>query len=368
MSYPLRAQYHNLRKAIGRGLDSFWPSIPLDEIAETLHRDTRPPYDFGLPDPLPAQARDFLQGWRTRSDLEAIYRLTVPCTIDPKMGIIFAGKRVVWGSSDQPGRERNPRYFSHLKRPHRRLKQAISLHHIHGDNYCHFYLYVVNRALASQKADLPPDIPFLVGEVTARTSAFRQAVDLGLFGEREVIVQSRKEVIGVDECFLVRGFAMHTPYFDEICLRLGLDPEPDDGPPLLLTRDQTAANARLYRNQAELNNLVSTFGFESVDPGQLPLLEQARLFSRTPMIVSPHGAGLINLIFRQKKPCHLVELFNPDMGSGHYYQIARARGFDYTSQMTLKPEGRNFTASTEVDLVALRSVFASGYRSVTDSP
>lgn len=332
-----------------------WPSLPFLDQVEILHQEHRPPYDFGLPTPLPDQARVFLSQWQTRSDLEAIYKVKEPCTIDPKMGIVFSNKKVLWGSSDLPYRERNPKFLSHLKKPDRYLEKAISLHHVHGDNYFHFFMFVVCKVMACRTFGLPDSIPFLVNEQTANTPFFKQAISLGLFGNHEIVVQPRKKVFGVEECYLVRTFAVHAPYFDQICEAMGLEEDPADGPPILLVRDETAPNGRTYRNQAELSNFAKDRGFQVFDPGQLPIIDQARIFNRSPLIISPHGAGLTNIIFRRKKPSHLIELFNPGMGSGHYYLIAMEKGFHYASQMTINPVGTSFTANTEVDLSALKA-------------
>jgi hypothetical protein len=358
MSYPLRDEFHKLRKAFARSRDRLWPQSSFEDLTTGLVDRTTPPYADPGPAFLPDQAREFLERWSRVSDREAILRLNVPCTVDPKMGILFVRGRVLWGSSDIPDRERNPRFFSHLRQVKRRLPAAILLHHFHGDNYFHFFLYVLSKACVAEMHGLPEDIPFLVPEKTAGTSFFRQALDLGVFGSRKVIVQGRKETVAVDQAYVVRAFFCHKPYFDWMCDRFGIPEPTGTGRRIFVLRGQNAANGRMFRNQEAVDALARRHGFDLVDPSTLSLKEQASLFSQASVIAGAHGAGLTNIIFRRSPPCRIIELFSPEMGSPHYYMLAKELGFDYVSLMTINPEGRAFTASTEVDIAELDRVFS----------
>lgn len=353
-SYPLRDQYHAFRKALVRGLDRGWPKAELGAFLEPLHLATKAPYADEEPDILPDQARDFLAEWRKTQDVEALYSVRQPCTVDPKMGILFHEGRVLWGSSDQPLRERSPRFLSHLKSGHRTLASAILLHHVHGDNYFHFLLYVMSRVELVDRLGLPKDIPFLVPERTAATSFFKRAKELGAFGAREIVVQGKKEVVHVEKPYLVRAFFCQCRVFDWLADKLGASAPLDDAAPLFVVRRANAANGRTFRNQAEMDDVARSFGFETIDPGDHLLEKQVEIFQNAPIVAGPHGAGLTNILFRRKKPGGLVEIFNPGMGSPHYYMIARERGFSYDSFLAINPVGRAFSASTEVDLGTLR--------------
>lgn len=352
MSYPLRDQYHRARKALGRGLNRLWPSGDLAALAVPLMRATRPNEDDAGPAILPDQARQYLADRRGKTEEEAVYRLSVPVTVDPKMGILFHRGRVLWGSSDQPERERNPRFFSHLRKPGRVLSEAVLLHHVHGDNYFHFFLYVLSKAAVAEFAGIPDTIPLLVPEGTARTGFFKRAVEAGVFGKRQLIVQGKRDVVRVETAHVVRVWFNDRRYHGWIAERLR--PEaPSGSRRLFVLRGANAANGRQFRNQDKVSALAQAYGFELVDPAGLDLVQQAALFSTAGVLLGAHGAGLTNLIFRAGAPCHIIELFSPTMGSPQYYMLARELGFTYESQMTLAPEGRGFTATTEVDLAEL---------------
>lgn len=363
-NYPFRDTYHAMRKQMIAGFDRVWPQSQFSPLLETLHFETRPPYDDIEPDILPDQAREFLNEWRKVEDIEAIYKVKEPCTVDPKMGILFKKGKVIWGSSDQPSRERSPHFFAHLGSSRRRLPSAILLHHVHGDNYFHFFLYVMNRVRLANLLALPMDIPFLVPARTAGTSWFSQAEELGAFGGRPVVVQGKREVIAVDQPYLVRSYFCHAQCFNWLSEVLGATSGSADETPVFAVRNSDAANGRTFRNQSDINKVAEAFGFKIVDPGSKPLKEQVQLFNAAPVVAGAHGAGLTNLIFRNKNRGALVEIFSPEMGSPHYYMIAREKGFSYQSFFSKAPEGRAFSASTEVDIELLKQNLDAACREV----
>ncbi|MBD1548315.1 glycosyltransferase family 61 protein [Roseibium aggregatum] len=356
MSYPFRDTLHRSRKAVVHRLDRLWPQASFADVTERIHYKTRPPYSDPGPAIMPEQAHEGLADRAEAEDEEAVFRVKVPCTVDPKMGLLFVNGRVVWGSTDNHVRERNPKYLTHMMGPVERLPSAILLHHIHGDNYFHFFTLIINRVRVIESLGLPDDIPFLVTANTASTRFFQEAVKLGIFGKRKVVVQGKRKVFRVDEAYVVRGFFLYGPYLQWLCDRLGVPEIQEDGAPLFVIRKPSAANGRIFRNQQAVNDLVGRYGFELIDPGDLLFEEQVRTFSRAPAIAGAHGAGLTNLIFRRSPPCTFVELFFPGMGSPHYYMLAREKGFDYASMMTDDPQGRAFTASTHVDLDQLKAI------------
>ncbi|GGB61064.1 hypothetical protein GCM10011316_36340 [Roseibium aquae] len=360
MRQNLRARYHTARKALAGRVEGLWPSVLFSDVTETVfERDPEARSFEPLPSAFPEQARSFVARAGLEKNAERVYRTTVPCTIDPKMGILFAGSKVVWGSSDIPDRERGPSFHRHLSRPSLTLPAGILLHHFHSDNYFHFIFYVLTKVHLAEKAGLPADVPFVLPEKTAGTVFFRQARDLGVFGKREVVVQGRKQVLAVDRAFLIRERFCDPQAMDWLCDRFSVPMAAPQNRRLLVVRAKDAANGRSWRNQAEVEATAARFGFEAVDPGTLPLKDQARLFSEASVVVGAHGAGLTNLVFRRHAPGHLVELFSPQMGGAHYFMIARAKGFGYDSLLTRNPEGRDFRATTEVDCADLERVLGA---------
>lgn len=97
------------------------------------------------------------------------------------------------------------------------------------------------------------------------------------------------------------------------------------------------ADRRRIVNRDELEDTLSSRGFETYIPGELSFEEQVELFSQAETVVAPHGAGLANLLFATD--CTVVEIFGRktkptffmlSASMGHTYGLVRAteRGKD----------------------------------------
>jgi capsular polysaccharide biosynthesis protein len=69
-----------------------------------------------------------------------------------------------------------------------------------------------------------------------------------------------------------------------------------------------SANNRSVRNEEAVVAVLRARGFESVDPGALSVVEQIRTFAEAAVIVAPHGAALVNLVFASAG-ARVIELF-----------------------------------------------------------
>jgi capsular polysaccharide biosynthesis protein len=66
---------------------------------------------------------------------------------------------------------------------------------------------------------------------------------------------------------------------------------------IYLQRGDNVNWSRPIENEAKVIELLSTLGFEIVNPADLDFLEQVQLFSEASIVVSAHGSALVNLIF-----------------------------------------------------------------------
>lgn len=81
---------------------------------------------------------------------------------------------------------------------------------------------------------------------------------------------------------------------------------------LYLTRSrETSYWSRQLENDAEIASLLTSRGFDVLDPGRLSIEQQIEVFSRCETIVAPHGSALANTIFAPPG-CRVVDLM-PDM-------------------------------------------------------
>lgn len=84
---------------------------------------------------------------------------------------------------------------------------------------------------------------------------------------------------------------------------------------------------RRVSNEAGLLEVLAQYDFHTVHPEELSMPEQIELFRNAKVIVSPHGAGLANLIFCEDTT--LVEIFNQNYGTPTFYIICTLLGFPY---------------------------------------
>jgi len=85
---------------------------------------------------------------------------------------------------------------------------------------------------------------------------------------------------------------------------------------------------RKVLNETDVIRVLSAYGFKSVKLEYLTVYEQAKIFSSAKMIVSPHGAGLTNLLFCQSGT-KVVELFSPHYSATCYFTLSNQMGLDY---------------------------------------
>ena len=87
------------------------------------------------------------------------------------------------------------------------------------------------------------------------------------------------------------------------------------------------ATKRRVRNEDELMSSLSEYGFERYILSELSVAEQVELFSKAEIVLSPHGAGLTNIIYAPNDVT-VIELFG-DRKKNTFYRIAEMLGYEY---------------------------------------
>jgi hypothetical protein len=139
-------------------------------------------------------------------------------------------------------------------------------------------------------------------------------------------------------------------------------------PPSLLTPPASTAVRRIYLargpgrraliNETEVAALCSEFGFETVASSSLKdAAAYVRLFSESSAVISPHGAGLTNVIFMPPGGT-VVELSPSDWIRPYYYTLAAGNAQRFAALRTgsdgvMLPE-QDYTTSVIADLGKLR--------------
>ena len=86
-------------------------------------------------------------------------------------------------------------------------------------------------------------------------------------------------------------------------------------------------NANQDRHVADEAALINGLGFEVVKPEMMTFREQVNLFSSADVIMGPHGAGLVNMIWAEA--AHVIEILG-DMTNPCHFTMAIACGHEYT--------------------------------------
>jgi capsular polysaccharide biosynthesis protein len=80
--------------------------------------------------------------------------------------------------------------------------------------------------------------------------------------------------------------------------------------------------------------MLSSRGFDIIDCSKIDVLGQMSIFANAKVVVSPHGAGLTNIIF--SRGGHLVELINSEaLHSTSFRHLAHLSGSAYSICMGL---------------------------------
>jgi len=110
-------------------------------------------------------------------------------------------------------------------------------------------------------------------------------------------------------------------------------PDADHGPArkLFLARSQHTTNGRILENEAEIyERSFRPRGYERVDPGTLPFVEQCSMFSQATHVAGSHGAAL-SLFSLARHPVSLIELFSPHYHCDYFRLIAKVLGARYAA-------------------------------------
>lgn len=357
MANPYTKPLHVVRKRMVRWVErSLLPAVDRESASQLIHYENRQK-DWGdaLPD-LPGHILEVYQTWRDDPDESWVRLYKGPATLDPVAGLVFVQGKVVWGSTDARPRvrERSPKWQAHWGGNHRRFDAVISLRSIFESNYFHYLNDVLPKLRLIEQLGLPESIPVVVSNRLATCRFFADTVRLGFFGGRQVIVQGAREAIAAKEVYVPSDFDCDRAAYDWLCDRLGAGRHSSKGDAIYVHRGASSPNRRGYRNEAEVFRLMARHSVRVIDPAEHTLAEQVDLFSGAGLVIGPHGAGLANLLFR-RGPGNLLELFNPNIGTPHYYLIARLRGLGYRWRYNLNPQGKENVASSEMDVVAVEA-------------
>lgn len=270
-------------------------------------------------------------------------------------GLIYSGSRPIFGSTDGLHFDtRSTRPLAMFRRRAREVDQAIVLHSLYEGSYYHFLFDVVPKLEIIDRAGIASTVPVVVTEGLAGKTFFVEAIGLGLFGSRPIIVQGKKEVIAAREMYVVRPDAYTERQLSFPAKRFGSSADPRARDRLYVSRSGKPGTTRQIINEEELVARLRELGFSVIDPGSIPLADQIACFARSSIIVGPHGAGLANILFRYGAPMALVEMINSTKKHHHhFFQISAHCGYFYRATLNNGERGDEQSASACADIDAV---------------
>jgi capsular polysaccharide biosynthesis protein len=189
--------------------------------------------------------------------------------------------------------------------------------------YYHFLMDVLPRlGVLEQCPEVePPDRWY----VPANLPFQAQLLDLLGIGPEQRIDSTEAPHVQA-ECLVVPGLPgtnVQNPAWAVEFLRARLLP-PDieriPGRNIYVTRG-SSPNNRIVRNEEEVLRALDDRGFERIDPGAMPVVDQIRAFAEADVIVSAHGSALANIVFASAGAC-LIELFPKGHVVPDYWKLA----------------------------------------------
>lgn len=124
---------------------------------------------------------------------------------------------------------------------------------------------------------------------------------------------------------------------------------------------------RQIKNEEEVRNIVKKFDFEIVEDIYRSVDEQIRLFKSASAIISPHGAGLTNLLWCDPGT-QVIEFFGGGYVRQHYYYISKLLKLKYyyiIENINVEDHWQKRANNMMVDVVALekqlKKLFVNNY-------
>jgi hypothetical protein len=201
------------------------------------------------------------------------------------------------------------------------------------NNYCHWVFDALSRVAL---LDNPAACRFLIP--SAACSFHHETLQLcGITPDQ--ILQSPAPVLRASTALVARTSSHGAVPHAEVARRLRqrlLDSVTPASPHrrLYLSR---AASGRGVRNEKEILPVLQRAGFEIVEPQNLPVAEQARVFSEAEIVLGPHGAAFVNSLFCAPGT-RIVELFSPARWNACYLRIGALFGLEHWHLFGERPD------------------------------
>lgn len=211
-----------------------------------------------------------------------------------------------------------------------RLPKAVSIQMIAGGekNYWHIFSNILGVVTLLDKHDFPKNIPLIISKRLADQKVFKEVIEYSEdLKNRNWVVQDKQYIL-VDQVFFCQRMLNQKDQFERLLDLLPI-PDADKNIRRKVYVRRSSRRIRFIKNDAEIQEIARRNGFEVVDCDDLSFPEQVELFQQCSHLISIHGAGLTNIVWRRNAPMTVLELFPEDYIQPTYFWLAKNFGKSY---------------------------------------
>ncbi|MCU4754404.1 glycosyltransferase family 61 protein [Halobacteria archaeon AArc-curdl1] len=146
---------------------------------------------------------------------------------------------------------------------------------------------------------------------------------------------------------LMKSSFSHSPddyYWLQNRMRSIINSTSKSGRKIYISRQQAERGRKVVNYDQVIEELESR-GFESLVMESLPLIKQVEIMMQADVIMGPHGAGLVNMIFSNNPK--IIELLPVNDLRPHFYMLADLLDFEYNSLIAEVNDQHNIIVDTQ---------------------
>jgi capsular polysaccharide biosynthesis protein len=227
-------------------------------------------------------------------------------------------------------------------------------------NYYHWHVFALKKLLILKEKNLIENSLLLLPKKYQSYKFALSSIEKFGIKKNQIVFLRKKSNIKVAELPLITASRQHPSAFQKISKILTKDADKIDqdfGEKIYISRAEQVL--RFVENEKEVVALLEKYGFKKIIMEKFSYDEQIAICAKAKYLVSPHGAGLTNVLF-MKKGSYVLEMSTPQTAEGFnkdFYAISSMLDLNYLYQKCEMGENsrvRDFhQASLVVDLEKL---------------
>jgi hypothetical protein len=201
-------------------------------------------------------------------------------------------------------------------------------------NYYHWHIFALRKLLTLKEENLIENSLLFLPKKYQRYKFVLPSLEKFGIKKNQIVFLRRKSNIKVSELVFVT-MSQHYPSAFQKIRKTSLQNQKstlDFGERIYISRQEQVL--RFIENEEEVVELLSRYGFKKIIIEKFSYDEQIAICSKIKYLISPHGAGLTNLLFMPEKASILEMATSPDRIKPitEYYKLASMLGIKYFYQ------------------------------------